>query len=73
MKCVFCKGEIEDDAKKCKHCSEWQTEEGRKAAAKLVGDAVQDADNKTTAQGCLFTIVVVIVIGIIMSVLKSCG
>jgi len=68
MKCVFCKGEIDDDAKKCKHCSEWQTEEGRKAAAKLVGDAVQDADNKNEAGGFLLLVAVLIV----LFIFKSC-
>ena len=69
MKCSFCGGDIDDGVRKCKHCGEWQSEEDRKKAAKMIGDAVQDADNTVSAYGCLLAVAVVL----IFAALKSCG
>lgn len=70
MKCMYCQGEIEADAKKCKHCGEWLKDKPQSATEKISEDKLR---NQKQTKGCCLITVVGLVIWIIVIAASSNG
>ena len=67
VKCPFCKGEIDDDAAKCKHCGEWVDHEARDraVAASKPGPQPAPKPEPKKVSGCVGLLIILGVLYVI--------